>query len=68
MVTTGVLILSNPCGFHNEHILSICMYGVILPRVDTLLHLLQETEPEGIRGELVWQKYILVFVWIFKTE
>ena len=68
MGTTGVLILSNPCGFHNEHILIVHMYGVILPRVDALLHLLQETEPEGIRGELVWQKNILVFVWIFKTE
>jgi hypothetical protein len=36
--------------------------------VDTLLHLLHETEPEGNRGELVWQKNILVFVWIFQIK
>ena len=68
MGNASVLILSNPCGFYNQHTLGVHMYGVIFPRVVTILHLLQETEPEGIRGELVWQKNILVFVWIFKTE
>ena len=58
MVHPNCIVLSNPCGFHHQRIPIICMYGVSIPRMGTLLPLLQETEPEDSnRGDLVWQRY-----------
>ena len=33
------------------------MYGVGIPRMGTILLLLQESKPEGDGGDLVWQRY-----------
>jgi len=56
VVYSNRIVLSNPCGFHNQRILIIPMYGFGVPRMGPILPLLQESKPEGNRGDLVWRE------------